>query len=329
MSFPPFYIAYRNTAQSASVLADAQVMAAISFGRHPHTNPTDSRQFTVGLPELGGSQTLEVWCSRLPLQRGSTEGVYWTCNQEVLLAHLLLEESGYPNLASATCAAYQQLLTLVHWQGYPCLLRVWNYFPYINRHDNRLERYQAFCQGRHQALATDLSGFESKLPAACALGSQTPGLLLYALAARQPGIQIENPRQLSAFRYPRQYGPKSPSFSRSILKSWGAACASHLYLSGTASIVGHLTRHHHDLIAQLHEALLNMETLLEQASQRTQVPFRLALLKVYVRPAVDIAPLRDPIIERFGPELPLLFLQADICRSDLLVEIEGLAVSLD
>ena len=329
MSPPPFYIAYRNKAQLTSVLADAQVMAAISFGVHSQTNPTDSRQFTVGLPELGGSQTLEVWRSRLPLQRGSTEGVYWACNQEVLLAHLLLEESGYPDLASATYAAYQQLLTLVHRHGYPCLLRVWNYFPYINRHDNSLERYQVFCQGRYQALATELGNFESRLPAACALGSQTPGLMLYALAARQAGIQIENPRQLSAFRYPRQYGPKSPSFSRSILKSWGAACASHLYLSGTASIVGHLTRHRHDLIAQLHEALLNVETLFEQASQRIQVPFRLALLKVYVRPAVDIARLRDPIIERFGPELPLLFLQADICRSDLLVEIEGLAVSLD
>jgi len=329
MSLPPFCIVYRNTAQLASVLADAQVMAAIGFSVHSRTNPADSRQFTVGLPELGGSQSLEVWYSRLPLQRDSTGGIYWAGNQEVLLAHLLLEESAYPDLAGATYAAYRQLLTFVHRQGYPCLLRVWNYFPHINRMDNGLERYQAFCQGRHQALATELSRFESTLPAACALGSQTPGLLIYVLAARQAGIQIENPRQLSAFRYPRQYGPKSPSFSRAILKSWGAARASHLYLSGTASIVGHLTRHRHNLIAQLHETLLNMETLLKQAGQRIQVPFRLALLKVYVRPTVDIACLRNPIIERFGPELPLLFLQADICRSDLLVEIEGLGVSLD
>ncbi|MFO1429418.1 MAG: hypothetical protein U1F76_04645 [Candidatus Competibacteraceae bacterium] len=328
MSTPPFCIAYRNIAQSASVLANAQVMAAIGFGAHTQTNPADSRQFTVGLPELGGNQTLEVWYSRLPLQKGITGGIHWVGNQEVLLAHLLVEETAYPDLASATYAAYRQLLAFAHRQGYPCLLRIWNYFPAINRDDNGLERYQAFCQGRHQALATEPSSFESTLPAACALGSQTPGLLLYALAARQSGIQIENPRQLSAFRYPRRYGPKSPSFSRSILKSWGTG-ASHLYLSGTASIVGHLTRHHHDPIAQLHESLLNVETLLEQAGRRIQVPFRLALLKVYVRPTIDIARLHEPISERFGPELPLLFLQADICRRDLLVEIEGLGVSLD
>lgn len=329
MSTPPFSIAYLDLAQSASVLADERVMAAIRFGTHTQADPADVRQFAVGLPELGGNHTLEVWYSRLPLQRGSTGGIQWVGNQEALLAHLLLEETAYPDLASTTYAAYRQLLAFVHRQGYPCLLRVWNYFPYINRSDNGLERYQAFCQGRHQALVAELSSFESMLPAACALGSQTPGLLIYALAARQPGSQIENPRQLSAFRYPRQYGPKSPSFSRSILKSWGAAGGSHLYLSGTASIVGHVTRHRHDPIAQLHESLLNMKTLLEQAGRRAQAPFRLALLKVYVRPAVSLTSLREPIVERFGAELPLLFLQADICRSGLLVEIEGLGVSLD
>ena len=329
MSTPPFSIAYRDIARLDSVLADEQVMAAIRFGAHNQANPADVCEFTVGLPELGGNHTLEVWYSRLPLQRGSTGGIQWAGNQEALLAHLLLEETAYPDLASTAYAAYRQLLAFVHRQGYPCLLRVWNYFPYINRSDNGLERYQAFCQGRHQALAAELSGFESMLPAACALGSQTPGLLLYVLAARQPGIQIENPRQLSAFRYPRQYGPKSPSFSRSILKPWGAAGGSHLYLSGTASIVGHVTHHRHDPIAQLHQSLLNVETLLEQARRRAQVPFRLALLKVYVRPPVGLVHLREPIVEQFGAELPLLFLQADICRSDLLVEIEGLGVSLD
>jgi len=329
MPTPPFSIAYLDIAQLSSVLADEQVMAAIRFGAPTQANPADVRQFAVGLPELGGNQTLEVWYSRLLLQRGSSGSIYWTGNQEVLLAHLLLEETAYPDLANATYAAYRQLLAFVHRQGYPCLLRAWNYLPYINRSDNGLERYQAFCQGRHQALAAELSGFESMLPAACALGSQTPGLLIYVLAARQPGSQIENPRQLSAFHYPRQYGPKSPSFSRSILKPWGAAGGSHLYLSGTASIVGHLTRHHHDPIAQLHETLLNVETLLEQASRRAQAPFRLALLKVYVRSAVSLVRLREPIVERFGAELPLLFLQADICRSDLLVEIEGMGVSLD
>src|SRR3546814_7354125 len=71
---------------------------------------------------------------------------------------------------------------------------------------------------------------------------------VYWLAARTPGTPVENPRQVSAYRYPRQYGPQQPSFARAMLPPPGSAMP--LLLSGTASVVGHATAHVGELLAQ-------------------------------------------------------------------------------
>lgn len=326
MPLPPFTMGYLAAEQAAAALDDERVMAVIDFGPASRTHPADARRFTVGLPELGDG-TVEVWRSRAAARTGMTDTIGWAGNEEALLGHLLVDESAFVDLADAAAAAYRRILAFSRRRGYPFLLRTWNYFPAINDPAQGLERYQAFCQGRHRALAAATAGWESRLPAASALGTRAPGLLIYFLAAREPGVQVENPRQVSAFRYPRRYGPKSPAFSRAILKSWGAIGGSHLYLSGAASIVGHATRHPADLDAQLRETLRNLETLLEEADRRAGAPRRLSLLKAYVRPPLGAAGLRERIAERFGADLPLLVLQADICRRDLLVEIEGVAVS--
>jgi chorismate lyase/3-hydroxybenzoate synthase len=230
------------------------------------------------------------------------------------------------------------LFAVARAQGYPHFLRIWNYVPNLNQECGGLERYLAFCAGRRQVLDAVLADVETRLPAASAIGfpaSFVPlakeenvgknGLRLYALAARESGEQIENPRQVSAFHYPPEYGRRGPSFSRAVLKRWGND-GHHLYISGTASVVGHISRHD-DLMAQLDETLVNLEALLTVASRRAATPLQPALLRVYVRPASDPAPLRRRIVQAFGSAVPMLFLQADICRRELLIEIEGLAVS--
>ena len=305
-------------------------MAVIEFGAETRVDPHDPRRLTIALPELrpelGGRSTIEVWYSSRPVQVSFSEGTYCASNEDALFVHLLLREADYQDFAAATCAAYQRILGAIQRQGYPHLLRVWNYFPDIHRPQRNLDRYQTFCQGRYRALESQLSDFEPKLPAASALGTKADGMLIYGLACRTPGMQIENPRQTSAFRYPPQYGPTSPSFSRAVLKDWGTG-ERHLYISGTASILGHATAHVQDPLAQARETLSNLEALVERASRHTGAPFRMSLLKVYVRQRADLTALRELIGARFDLATPILFLQADICRRDLLVEMEGIALS--
>jgi len=46
-------------------------------------------------------------------------------------------------------------------------------------------------------------------------------------------------------------------------------------------------------------------------------------LKVYVRHASDVQIVRELLCVRLGDEVPLLLLQGDVCRRELLLEIEG------
>jgi chorismate lyase / 3-hydroxybenzoate synthase len=163
--------------------------------------------------------------------------------------------------------------------------------------------------------------------AACALGS-IPGspLTVYFLAARDNTTPIENPRQISAYHYPPQYGP-NPAFSRAGLLATGDDAL--LFISGTSSIVGHETRHAGDVSAQIRETLVNIEALLRQANHirgndRGFDMQRLAY-KVYLRNTNDLALIQSQLRAFLGELPPAVYLQAEICRKDLGVEIEAVA----
>lgn len=323
----PFHIAYLKGVHCADVLAAEGVLAVIGFGNSFPASEDDRRLWGVGLSSLENDDIFEVWYSDTSVRCGCVADIAYTCNDEALLAQIGVDEDRGNGLDSTTYRVYRDLLAMTRAQGYPYILRAWNYFSNIHLEHDGLERYKAFCRGRYRALTEALSDFPVQLPAASVIGTQTSGLLVYCLAAKQPGKQVENPRQISAYTYPQQYGPRSPSFSRSVLKSWTAQ-GQHLYISGTASIVGHRTRHLQDPVAQLRETLVNLTALLKAANQHTPAyPFRLALLKVYVRRRRDADVLRDFLSKQQVFAVPVVFLQGDICRSELLVEVEGLAVS--
>jgi chorismate lyase/3-hydroxybenzoate synthase len=150
-------------------------------------------------------------------------------------------------------------------------------------------------------------------------------LLLYFLAASKPGMPIENPRQVSAFRYPKVYAPRHPLFSRAMLKQWDAG--THLYISGTASVVGHRTCHVGDTLEQLRETARNLEAIVSRTHELQPLALKsaaqLSLAKVYVRRAEDLFRIQSEFDRLFSPALPRTYLLADICRSDLLLEIDA------
>lgn len=301
---------------------DAEVLACLRFGRSAETAP-DPRQVDVSLTQLGSVPVREVWRSRLPVQHGWAEDVGFAHNGEVLFGHLRLAQPDSADITAATTQAYLRIDRLQRQLGYPFGLRMWNFLPDINRGEGDAERYRQFNRGRHDSHALK-SGFERSLPAATAIGTHDGSMTVGFLAARAPGQQVENPRQLSAFHYPARYGPRSPSFSRALLKHWPDGI--HLFVSGTASIVGHRSLHPDDPLMQLEETFRNLQALLQQAAARQPAAgaFRAVALRIYVRHQ----DLRRLLLARatalFGVDVPLLWLCADICRRDLLLEVEGL-----
>ena len=92
--------------------------------------------------------------------------------------------------------------------------------------------------------------------------------------------------------------------------------------SGTASIVGHESRHDGDVLAQLHESIANLRAILQHAGSRL---VDLDFVKVYLRHPGDLPRVREHLLPHLRPDASVLWLQAEICRAELLLEIEGMA----
>ena len=140
---------------------------------------------------------------------------------------------------------------------------------------------------------------------------------------------MENPRQTPAWRYPREYSPVSPGFSRGVLLD-ADTVTPRLLASGTASIVGHVSRHVGDVAGQLRESLANLEALLAEGSREAGRAFSLArcdALRVYLRRPDDLATAQSLIAGSGLDAERVLYLRGDICRRELAVELEGVFVA--
>ena len=279
------------------------------------------------LPQLQAAPLTEVWTSGLPVQYYHHDGLWFGANKEILFGYFEEHESVGSALSGLIHAAYRRILTHTRRAGYAHVLRMWNYLPGITELSDGLERYQQFCIGRYQALVDERVEFHRSLPAATAVGTEPGPVQIYFLASRWEGIQIENPRQVNAYHYPRRYGPKSPSFARASLLS--SESGNRLFIAGTASIVGHASRHAGDPYRQTVETLDNIEAVIASALAARghgigNPTSKAALLKVYVRRPEHLPCIERALTDRLGliPRCP--FLRGDICRSPLLLEIEGI-----
>jgi chorismate lyase / 3-hydroxybenzoate synthase len=307
-----FSAGYR-TGQVADWLDRRGTLAVIGFG--DVAVETDPRCLRVPLAPVDGAAPLEHWGVDAPVEHGDDDGVRWAAGAGWRYVAIELDESRYAGLENASEHAYRRLLDHIGAQRERHLQRVWNYLYAINEGEGDAERYRRFCVGRLRVM--DARKVE-RYPAASAIGHHGPrGLLqVYALCAAAPGRALENPRQVSAWRYPRVYGPASPSFARAMCLPDGA-----LAISGTAAVVGHASHHEGDVRAQTEEAFANLHALLEGAGLPAfdaRSP-----LKIYVRHREDAGAVRAVLARHLDPAVPRLLLHGDICRRELLAEIDG------
>jgi len=276
---------------------------------------------------LAGPDLPESWFAGDITESAETLGAAWAHGEHYAMLALAITETG--DIEADAALAYERLLTAVRPSRHPYLLRVWNYFGGINDGDGDGERYRRFCVGR--ARAVDMM-FNDPPPAATAIGSDgaPKTLQLIALCACTPALALENPRQTPAWRYPRDYGPVAPGFSRGAVLD-ADTVTPRLLASGTASIVGHVSRHVGDIAAQLHESLANLGALLAEGGEKTGRRFRLddcEALRVYLRRETDLDAARAVIAGSGIPDVCVLYLRGDICRRELDVELEGVFVAI-
>jgi len=224
------------------------------------------------------------------------------------------------------------------------VVRTWFYIGGITEPEAGAQRYQELNRARTDfyrdiqfhcaSLASAAPG--GVYPASTGIGMSGSGLVASCMALETSRkdvlmLPLENPQQTPAYIYDPVHSPQSPKFSRAVALVLGNYVTT--WVSGTASIVDSESRHLGDPEKQTAQTIDNIERLisadnftahgLKGAGARLQ---DLAKIRVYVKRAEDLAKCRAVCERRFGP-VPAIYAAADICRPELLIEIEGVAFS--
>lgn len=311
------YLPASAVPDTAHLLAQPGVLALVNFGDRCAAL-TQPGIIPLGMPSLCDKPWEVIRYGDTIAERGTDEHCQWSLIEDVLCVATWIAPEDCSDIEAATEVAYGRLFRVIQAKGFPYPFRIWNFMPDINKGDGDREEYKKFCVGRQRAF-DDYHVAPQEYPAASALGHHTRGAVIYLLAGRHSGVHHENPRQQPAYQYPREYGPTSPSFARAT--SLALHSREQVFISGTASIIGHNTQAVGDLQQQLAITLDNIQHLLLHVEQAHA---ELSAIRVYLRYAQDMAAAQAFLAARL-PADAVNFIHADICRSQLLVEIEALA----
>jgi enamine deaminase RidA (YjgF/YER057c/UK114 family) len=222
--------------------------------------------------------------------------------------------------------------------------RVWLYQGGITAQQDGTERYRELNRartdffegmqfGRRLIASTNR---RSSYPASTGIGTMGRGLVTACLALQTERKDVhlyplENPLQTPSFDYAKRFSLKSPKFSRAMAVAIGDYVTT--WISGTASIVNSESLHLGDVEKQTEQTLTNIERLIDAENlARHGLPGAgssladLAKARVYVKRPEDFERCRAVCERRLGA-VPLIYAHADVCRPELLVEIEAVAFS--
>lgn len=293
------------------------LFAQFEFCKAAELEPT-AGQYCVELEHLDGPK-IEYWFVDGPSEHGSSGAIRWSLSKGQLLLHW---HGDGENIRQAAQDAYAELLALMQQLGFPHITKGWNHIPLINEGDADLERYRQFCVGRAEALDQVDPLADRSPPAGTAVGSTGESAFqVFLLAGKHPPQPLENPRQVSAYKYPRQYGPRSPSFSRASYQT-----GNNLFVSGTAAIAGHQSIPGSTLSKQIDETMVNWRALLNASADGIGTAFHLSdgeSFRLYLRHPEDLAIANAKLRESGLDTSKVIALRADICRAELLVELDG------
>ena len=242
--------------------------------------------------------------------------------------------------------AFMRMMRRLADRGVPYgnVIRTWLYLGDIVGAEGKTQRYKELNRARADfyqdfrfgAGLTPPSLNGSVYPASTGIGTDGRDILMSCIGLTTDRDDVvvtplENPQQTSAFDYREKYSPKSPKFARAMAiaaDDWAT-----VFISGTASITGSETRFIGDVEGQTRQTLENIGALVSADNFESHgLPGfgatleDLALVRVYIKYQEDYQKTRR-VCEAMLGELPTIYAVGDVCRPDLLVEIEGIVFS--
>lgn len=237
-------------------------------------------------------------------------------------------------------AAFDQMKDILEAEGmsFDNIIRQWNYIGNILEIKNEFQNYQVFNEVRtdYYHKYRTVHGY----PSATGIGMKHGGVIIdfCAIKANEAVTvkPINNPNQVNAYEYGQQVlkglpivGTKvkhPPQFERALLLL--CKVKSTLFISGTASILGQDTIGIEDIDKQTRITIENISKLADRkrfdqlVSGEDMEWGTFILVRVYIKKQVYFAKVKAICAELF-PETTMVFIESDVCRDNLLVEIEA------
>lgn len=268
-------------------------------------------------------------------QGGICFGVIESSQESMLFVEGIPATDFSANVKEQSRELFGRLESLLSEHGFSVddIVRQWNYIGNIVAHRDGKQNYQEFNDARTEFYNT--GSWHNGYPAATGIGSEGEGIIVGVIAYKRAGhiYPIDNPLQVAAHAYSKQVlideeanAPKStPKFERAkvIETERGTYC----FVSGTAAIRGEKSVEAHSAGVQTIQTLENIEQLVspDNLVRCGCKPYELeyAKIHVYIKEAKDYEEVQS-VVEQRWPNVSALYSVADVCRSELLVEIEGI-----
>ena len=240
----------------------------------------------------------------------------------------------------AALAAFEQMRSILAAEqiSFDNIVRQWNYIGNILEVKKEVQNYQKFNEVRSEYYHKYRN--VHSYPAATGIGMKFGGVILDFCAVKALAnlkiIAVDNPDQIRPYDYSQQVLKgkplcskginQPPQFERALFLTENMG--STLFISGTASIIGQDTIGIDDVEEQTIVTLDNINKLTDsgrishlsgEAGSNAGNPI---LLRVYIKNQENFSKVKAICNQRY-PGVPSVFVEADICRDNLLVEIEA------
>lgn len=219
------------------------------------------------------------------------------------------------------------------------IIRQWNYVPGIltieQQQDKTVQHYQVFNEVRKYWYSN--ASFEKGYPAATGIGVKAGPFSIDFVSIKPQSSVIKkglcNPKQENAYQYTQQhligdatYGKckNPPLFERAKLLTLGDT--SMVIVSGTAAILGQETVGVGDVRKQTEVTITNLLELLTPEVTGIPSTHRFNYLRVFVKHTEHLDTVKT-VCDSYFPTIPITYVVADVCRDNLLMEIEGEAIN--
>lgn len=288
----------------------------------------------VSQPPLNGALTLEAHC--------------YVPNKEDIITYQHIEDLSYVllenengrflfaggfhsnvtnfNIEQQSSEIFHTINRLMEKERFPInsIIRQWNYIERIIEFNGEDQHYQIFNNAR--SLFYSKTNWENGYPAATGIGTNLGGILvdLDAVVFSNQNCYatpIDNKLQIAAHAYSKDVlevaGSRktTPKFERAKSMTFGDRKL--IYISGTAAIRGEESLIGVGLEQQLHITMENINQLIGDAKP--------IMLRVYLKHKSYYEETHR-LLNAYNLKIPVSYMWADVCRNELLIEIEGIAI---